>query len=102
MLGFIIPTAVSILLLFLAIFMYKAMPTQRLFVILAAIIAVAEAVMVVYLLVSGSTDTDPVVKSTTVWGGGGLLLIGALIVEIMAVRGINHDRKLLNRYNRLR
>ena len=78
------------------------MPTQKLFVILSMLITLAEAVMVVYVIVSGSVDTDPVVKSTTTWGGGGLMLIGALIVEIMAIRGISHDQNLLRSYNRLR
>lgn len=100
--GFIIPTAVTILLLFVSIFMFRTMPTQKLFVILSILITLAEAGMVVYIIVSGSVDTDPIVKSATTWGGGGLLLIGALLVEIMAVKGISHDQKLLNSYNRLR
>lgn len=101
-LGFIIPTAVAILLMALGIFMYRNLPTQKLFVILTILITLAEAVMVVYVIVSGSVDTDPVVKSTTTWGGGGLMLIAALIAEIMAVRGITHDQNLLKSYNRLR
>ena len=50
-LGFIIPTSVCIFLTLMAIFLFKALPTQKLFVVLAALISLAEAVMVVYALV---------------------------------------------------
>lgn len=101
-LGFIIPTSVAILFAFLAIFLFKALPTQKLFVALSAIVSLAEIVMVIYVLVSKYYSTDPTATDTVVWGGGGLLLVGAVIVDIAAYRSITRDQHLLSSYNRLR
>ena len=101
-LGFIIPTSVCIFLTLMAIFLFKALPTQKLFVVLAALISLAEAVMVVYALVERYVSTDPTVHDSVVWGGGGLLLIAAIILDIAAYRSISRDQRLLRSYYRLR
>lgn len=100
--GFIIPTAVAILFALLAIFLFKAAPTQKLFVVLSALVTLAEAIMVVYVLVSDYYSTDPTATDTAIWGGGGLLLIGAVITDIAAWRAISRDQRLLRSYDRLR
>ena len=81
---------------------FKALPTQKLFVVLAALISLAEAVMVVYALVERYVSTDPTVHDSVVWGGGGLLLIAAIILDIAAYRSISRDQRLLRSYDRLR
>lgn len=100
--GFIIPTAASILLMILAVFSFKKLPTQKLFVILSALITLAEAIMVVYWITAGAVDTNPEYTVINTWGGGGILLLGALLVQFMAIRGISHDQKILRSYDRLR
>ncbi len=101
-LGFIIPTSVAIFLSLLAIFLYKALPTQKLFVCLSALISLAEAIMVVYVLVSKYNSIIPTVTDTPVWGGGGLLLLAAFLLDIFAYSAISRDQRLLRSYDRLR
>ncbi|MBD5347422.1 MAG: DUF4293 domain-containing protein [Bacteroides sp.] len=101
-LGTIIPTAAAIFLSLLSIFLYKALPTQKLFVVLSALISLAELIMVVYILVSDYYSTDPTVTDNAIWGGGGLLLVGAIILDIAAYRSIARDQRLLRSYDRLR
>ena len=98
----IIPTSVAIFFSLLAIFLFKALPTQKLFVVLSGLVSLAEVVMVIYILVTRYTVTDPLAAETTVWGGGGLFLVGAIILNIAAYRGISHDQRLLRSYDRLR
>lgn len=101
-LGFIIPTSVAIFFSLLAIFLFKALPTQKLLVALSAVVSLAEVIMVIYVLVSRYYSTDPTATDTAIWGGGGLLLIGAIIVDIAAYRSISRDQRLLRSYDRLR
>ncbi|MCM1029311.1 MAG: DUF4293 domain-containing protein [Pseudoflavonifractor sp.] len=101
-LGFIIPTSVAIFFSLLAIFLYKAAPTQKLFVALSALVSLAEAVMVVYVLVSDYYSTDPTATDTAVWGAGGVFLLCAIVLDISAYRGISRDQRLLRSYDRLR
>lgn len=101
-LGFIIPTAVAILFALIAIFCFKALPTQKLFVCLAAIVSLAEVVMVIYVLCTNYLSTDPAATDRAIWGGGGIFLILAIIADIAAYRGIARDQRLLSSYNRLR
>lgn len=101
-LGFIIPTSVAIFFALLAIFLFKALSTQKLFVLLSALVSLAEAIMVVYVLVSKYYSTDVMATDTPIWGGGGLLIIGAVILDVAAYRGISRDQRLLRSYSRLR
>lgn len=98
----IIPTSVAIFFSLVAIFLFKALPTQKLFVIFSALISLAEVILVIYILATPYVSSDPSASDTAIWGGGGLLLIGALIVDIAAYRSISRDQKLLRSYDRLR
>lgn len=101
-LGFIIPTAVAILLGFVAIFAYKSFPTQKLLVVLSALVTLAEIIMVIYVLVTPYTSTAADVTETPIWGGGGLLLLAAFFLDMVAYNSISRDQRLMRSYDRLR
>lgn len=97
------PAVVACVLLLTAIFMYKRLPLQKMMVLLSILITGTVILTVIYTLVSGYSDeTVTAVGGKTIWGGGGLLAVAALVAEIMALRGINSDQRLLNSYDKLR
>ena len=100
--GLVIPMALTLALMVVAIFMFKKMPMQKLMVLVSALLTVVSMGVVVYVMVSGFSDTNPQVTMTSVWGGGGLLLVGALIAQLAAYNGISSDQRLLRSYDRLR
>lgn len=100
--GLVIPLALTLVLMVVAIFMFKKMPMQKLMVLVSALLTVVSMGVVVYVMVSGFSDTNPQVTMTSVWGGGGLLLVGALIAQLAAYNGISSDQRLLRSYDRLR
>lgn len=94
--GLWLPTAVSVALMVIAIFTFKKMAVQKLFVVFSALLTCACIISVVYVLASGYTDVTPgVTVAKTYWGGGGLIALAALICQIMAIRGISSDQKIL-------
>lgn len=100
--GLVVPMALTLALMVVAIFMFKKMPMQKLMVLVSALLTVVSMGVVVYVMVSGFSDTNPQVTMTSVWGGGGLLLVGALIAQLAAYNGISSDQRLLRSYDRLR
>lgn len=100
--GLIIPVALSLLTMVIAIFTFRRIPVQQAMVIVAALFIGACVGVVVYVLTAGLADTDPEIATRTVWGGGGLLLVAAWLALWAAYRGMAHDRKLLRSYDRLR
>lgn len=100
--GLVIPMALTLALMVVAIFMFKKMPMQKLMVLVSALLTIVSMGVVVYVMVSGFSDTNPQVTMTSVWGGGGLLLVGALIAQLAAYNGISSDQRLLRSYDRLR
>lgn len=101
-LGLIIPTALSILTMVIAVFAFRNLSAQQTLVIVAALFIGACIGVVIYVLSAGLHDTNPDVVTRTVWGGGGLLLIAAWCALFGAYRGMAADRKLLRSYDRLR
>lgn len=100
--GLVVPMALTLVLMAVAIFMFKKMATQKLMVLVSALLTVVSMGVVVYVMVSGFSDTNTQVTMTSVWGGGGLLLVGALIAQMAAYNGISSDQRLLRSYDRLR
>ncbi len=93
------PALISAVLAFIAIFLFKKFPLQKLLVSLSAVAASAAIIVLVYFLCSGITG---VATAQLYWGGSGLLLIAALICQIMAYRAISSDQRLLRSYNSMR
>ena len=98
--GLIVPVSVALLLMVVAIFMFKKPAPQKLFVVLSALATAAAAGVVIYILSAGAVDTDSAVSTRTIWGGGGLILIAMIVAQIYAYRGIVADQKLLRSYDR--
>lgn len=101
-LGLLIPTALSIVCLVAAVFMYRQYPGQQALIIVGALFIGACIGVVVYVLTAGLWDTNPEITTRTVWGGGGLLLVAAWLALWGAYRGIARDRKLISNYTRFR
>ncbi|MBO4955875.1 MAG: DUF4293 family protein [Muribaculaceae bacterium] len=86
-----------------AVFMYNRMPLQKGMVALSAVLVVAVACVVIYILTRSVQIETPLVEAMTPrWGIGGLMLVAALVALIAAYRGISRDQKLLRSYNSLR
>lgn len=98
----LVPALIALAVMFISIFCFKKMPLQKALVALSAIIVVAMACVVVYIMTRGFAESNPAISVAPAWGGGGLLLIGALIALIYAHRRITADQRLLRSYDRLR
>lgn len=102
-LAMMIPICVAILLMVVAIFLFKKLSVQKLFTLFAMLLTGAVVILTVYVLVSGMKDVTPGdVVTSVVWGGGGLLALAAFISEVMAYRGISSDQRLLRSYDSFR
>ena len=66
--GLIVPVSVALLLMVVAIFMFKKPAPQKLFVVLSALATAAAAGVVIYILSAGAVDTDSAVSTRTIWG----------------------------------
>ncbi len=100
--GLIIPSAVSIVLMVVTIFLYRNYPLQKLFAVLSCISIIATIGVVIYAVVSPYIDSNPEVTIATVWGGGGLFLVAALIAVVTAYHYISRDQRLIRSYDRIR
>ncbi|MCM1349516.1 MAG: DUF4293 domain-containing protein [Firmicutes bacterium] len=100
--GLLVPTVVSVVLMLVAIFMFKNYAVQKLLTILSAISLLATIGVVIYAVVSPYVDTNPDVTVATVWGGGGLFLVAALIAVFAAYHYICRDQRLIRSYDRIR
>lgn len=100
--GLTVPSVLSVVLMLVAIFMFKKYPVQKLLTALSAISIVTTIGVVIYAVVSPYIDTDPDVTVATVWGCGGLFLVGALIADLAAYHYISKDQRLIRSYDRIR
>jgi hypothetical protein len=101
-LSLIIPVALSLLTMLIAIFSFRNYPVQKAFIGISALLIGACIGIVIYYLTAGYDDTNANIAIRTVWGGGGLLLIAAEIALFGAYRGVAADQKLLRSYDRMR
>lgn len=93
---FLIINIVIVLLLFIAIFMYKNLRRQMTVTIISMVLICASIVTGAFILYSTMPDAE------LVWAGGVVLLIVALICAMAAYRFMRKDRNLLRSYDRLR
>ncbi len=98
-LPFAIVGAIVVILPLVAIARFKNLRSQRIATIAALLITVCYAIAVVIMiwLQAKVIGTDDVTLNIS-WG----LLLGSIVAMILAIRGISHDRKLLQSYDRLR
>lgn len=101
--GMLVPTFAAIFLMLVAIFLFKSQRTQHLVVVFSLLLTLATIGVVIYFMVAGFVDLNPAVKAVnTQWGWGVVLPVLAIVMQIAAINGINHDMKLLASYDRLR
>lgn len=100
--GLTIPTAVSIVTLFIAFLSFKNLSTQKIFTVVSALISAACIGVVIYVITAGYVEATPgnIIRSD--WGGGGLFLVAAVLAEIAACLGISSDQRKLRSADRLR
>ncbi|MDE6495042.1 MAG: DUF4293 domain-containing protein [Duncaniella sp.] len=94
--GVLIPAALSAILLLIDIFMYRNLPRQRTVLLVSVMLTLCTALVVCFTLFKGLEGYEP---RFSWWG---LLVVAAFVFEILAMKGINHDQKLLASYNRIR
>ncbi|MBD5322657.1 MAG: DUF4293 domain-containing protein [Bacteroides sp.] len=96
--GILIPTGATVILLLVDLFLYRNMPLQRTVLVVSLMITLATAATVCFTLL-GVARTEGMDAHFSVWD---ILLPAAALFEILGIKGIMHDIKLLNSYNRLR
>lgn len=96
--GILIPTAAIIILLLVDLFLFRNLPLQRTVLVVSLMITLATIATVCFTLL-GVTRTPGMDAHFSVWD---ILPVAAALFEILGVKGIMHDIKLLNSYNRLR
>ena len=96
--GVMIPVAAIIVLLLVDIFFYRNLPLQRMVLTISLMLTLAVIGTVCFALYKQGA-AEEINAHFSVWD---ILLPVAVFFEIMGVKGINHDIKLLNSYNRLR
>lgn len=96
--GVVIPSACVLVLLMADLFMYANPKQQRkvLWITMMLTLATAATVCFAVYMQAGAEGLD---AHLSWWD---LLLVAAVVLEGLAVKGITHDIKLLNSYNRLR
>jgi hypothetical protein len=94
--GVLVPAAVAAILLLIDIFMYKNLPSQRSVLVIGIILTLCTICTVCFTLFKGLEGYEPHFS----WFD--IMVPAALIFELLAMKGINHDQKLLASYNRLR
>lgn len=99
---FLVPTVASLLLMVIAVFVFKKLSLQKGLVFLAALVVLAIAGVVIYEMTLGFNSLVGGVNVKPIWSGGGLLLVAAFVALIAAYRCISRDQKLLRSYDRLR
>lgn len=100
--GLMVPGVAAIVLMLIAIFLYRNYPMQKLFTSLGAIALLATIGVVIYAIVSPYVDSNPDVTIATIWGGGGLFLVAALIADLAAYHYVSKDQRLVSRLDRIR
>ncbi len=98
----IVPSALSIILMVIAIFLFRNYKLQKFFAVLSCISLLATIGVVIYAIVRPYIDSNPDVTIATVWAGGGLFLVAALIAVVAAYHYISRDERLIRSYDRIR
>ena len=93
-----IPAGVSALLLLADIFFYRNLSLQRRVLKISLLLTLAVIVTVCFALYRQGA-AEGIAAHVSAWD---ILLLISILFEILGIRGINHDIKLLNSYNRLR
>lgn len=96
--GILIPTAAVIILLVVALFLFRNLSLQRTVVLICLMLTLSIIAIVCFALFKmGKAEGFEAIFS--VWD---IVVPIAALFEILAVSGINHDIKLLKSYSRLR
>ena len=96
--GILIPVASIIILLFIDIFLFRNLPLQRTVLVISFMITLAVIATVCFALYK-EAQAEGIDAHFTVWD---IVLPLAAFLEILGIKGIMNDIKLLNSYNRLR
>ena len=96
--GILIPVATVIILLLVDMFLFRNMPLQRTVLVISFMITLAVIATVCFTLFK-EARTEGMDAHFSVWD---ILLAAAALFELLGIRGIMKDIKLLNSYNRLR
>lgn len=96
--GVLIPVAAIIILLLVDIFFYRNLQLQRTVLTISLMLTLAVIATICFALYKEG-NAEGIDAHFSVWD---ILLPIAVVLEILGVKGINHDIKLLNSYNRLR
>lgn len=97
--GVLILTVATAVLLLADIFLYNSLALQRRVLKISVLLTVAVAAAVGVSVSMWSAETGVINVGIGAWN---ILLPVAILLEALAIRGIRHDIKLLNSYNRLR
>ena len=96
--GILIPVAAVIILLLTDLFLFRTMPLQRTVLVISLMITLAVIITVCFALFK-EARAEGMDAHFSVWD---ILLPVAALFELLGIKGIMHDIKLLNSYNRLR
>ncbi len=96
--GILIPVAVAAVLLLVDIFLYRDLKLQRKTLVISLMLTLAVIATVCFALYKQG-DSEAINAHFSPWD---IMLPFAALMEIMGVKAINSDIKLLNSYNRLR
>lgn len=96
--GIVIPVAAVIILLLIDVFLYHNLSLQRRVLVIGLMITCAVIAVICFTLfrVAGAEGLD---VNFSLWN---VLLLVAVVFELLGIRGIVKDIKLLSSYNRLR
>ena len=96
--GILVPVCAIIILLLIDLFLYRNLPLQRTVLVISLMLTLAVVATVCFTLFK-EARAEGIDAHFTVWD---ILLPIVALLEILGVKGINNDIKLLNSYNRLR
>lgn len=96
--GILIPVCAIIILLLADIFLYRNIQLQRTVLVISLMLTLAVIATVCFALFKEG-NAEGIDAHFSVWD---IVLPLAAFFEILGVKGVNHDIKLLNSYNRLR
>ena len=96
--GILVPVCAIIILLLIDLFLYRNLPLQRTVLVISLMPTRAVIATVCFTLFK-EARAEGIDAHFTVWD---ILLPIVALLEILGVKGINNDIKLLNSYNRLR
>ena len=96
--GILVPVCAIIILLLIDLFLYRNLPLQRTVLVISLMLTLAVIATVCFTLFK-EARAEGIDAHFTVWD---ILLPIVALLEILGVKGISNDIKLLNSYNRLR